>query len=121
MRRYAAVLLDVDGTLVDSNDAHAHAWVDAFAERDIDVTYTRVRSLIGMGGDRLIETLAGLPKDSRAHAALSKRRGELFRDKWLSHVVPLRGARELLLRLTAEQYMWALASAAKADELDAIL
>ena len=37
--RDAAVILDVDGTLVDSNDAHARAWVDAFAEHGITVAY----------------------------------------------------------------------------------
>ena len=41
MRRYNAVMLDVDGTLVDSNVAHAHAWVDAFAERDVEVSVER--------------------------------------------------------------------------------
>ncbi len=48
MSRYAAVLFDVDGTLVDSNDAHAHAWVEAFAEAGINVPFLRVRRAIGM-------------------------------------------------------------------------
>ena len=41
MRRYAAVLLDLDGTLVDSNDAHAHAWVEALAKHGVEVTFER--------------------------------------------------------------------------------
>ena len=49
-----AVLLDVDGTLVDSNDAHAWAWVDVFAEFRQDVPFERVRPLIGKGGDKLM-------------------------------------------------------------------
>jgi len=44
------VILDVDGTLVDSNDAHAHAWVAAFASAGITVAFDRVRRAIGMGG-----------------------------------------------------------------------
>ena len=45
MRRYAGVLLDVDGTLLDSNDTHAHAWVEALAEHGIEVAFERVRRL----------------------------------------------------------------------------
>ena len=44
-----AVLFDVDGTLVDSNDAHAHAWVDAFAEAGVRVSFEDTRRAIGMG------------------------------------------------------------------------
>jgi phosphoglycolate phosphatase-like HAD superfamily hydrolase len=116
MRRYAAVMLDVDGTLVDSNVAHAHAWVDAFAERGVEVSVERVQRMIGMGGDRVIETVMGSQDD-----ALSERRSELFRERWLSHVGPLLGSRELLLRLRSEGYPYVLASAAKADELEAVL
>ena len=53
MKRPRGVLLDVDGTLVDSNDAHAHAWVEALAEHGIVVPFEKVRPLIGMGGDKL--------------------------------------------------------------------
>lgn len=56
-----AVLFDIDGTLVDSNDAHAHAWVEAFAEHGIRVDFTTVRRSIGMGGDKL------MPEIGRAH------------------------------------------------------
>ncbi|HEU0035091.1 MAG TPA: HAD family hydrolase [Kofleriaceae bacterium] len=121
MRRYAAVLLDVDGTLVDSNDAHAHCWVEAFAERDLDVSYARVRRMIGMGGDRLIELVAGYPRDSKDSKRLGERRAELFLDKWLPQVKPLDGTRELLLRLRADGYQYAIASAAKAEELTPLL
>src|SRR5215216_3215662 len=60
MRYYHHVLLDVDGTLVDSNDAHSRAWIAAFAERGFDVDPAHVRRLIGMGGDRLIPAAIGL-------------------------------------------------------------
>jgi len=49
------VLLDDDGTLVDSNDAHAHAWVKAFSEYGFDVSFEKVRRLIGKGGDKVIK------------------------------------------------------------------
>ena len=50
MRGNAGVILDVDGTRVDSNDAHARAWVDAFADSGITVAFELVRRSIGMGG-----------------------------------------------------------------------
>src|SRR3712207_7022379 len=53
--RVKAVLFDVDGTLVDSNDAHAAAWVKAFAEHGVSVDPITVRRSIGMGGDNLID------------------------------------------------------------------
>ena len=83
-----AVILDVDGTLVDSNDAHAHAWVDAFAEAGIDVSYDRVRRAIGMGGDKLMPHVAGIREDSREGTRISKRRGEIFSERYLPHLAP---------------------------------
>ncbi len=58
------VLLDIDGTLVDSNNQHAQAWVDALAEVGIDVPFDAVRRAIGMGGDKLLPQVAHIEKDS---------------------------------------------------------
>src|SRR3954471_5789963 len=99
MRRFAAVLLDVDGTLVDSNDAHAHCWVEALEKFDIEVTYARVRQLIGMGGDLLIEAVGGPEPGSKQNKKISEARGELFLEKWIQKVTPLVKSRELVLRL----------------------
>ena len=52
------MILDVDGTLVDSNDAHARAWVEAFAGHGITVAFDHVRRCIGMGGDKLMPEVA---------------------------------------------------------------
>lgn len=121
MRRYAAVLLDVDGTLVDSNDAHAHAWVDTLAAHDLEVSFERCRRMIGMGGDRLIEAVGGPTRGTRDNHKIGEHRSKLFQDRWLRHVKPLDGARELVLRLRAEGYQYAIASAARADELIPLL
>ena len=64
MRRFRGVIRDVDGTLVDSNDAHARSWVEALAEQGITVAVEEVRKLIGMGGDKLLAKLTGLEADS---------------------------------------------------------
>lgn len=120
-RRYAGVLLDVDGTLVDSNDAHARCWAEALAANDLDVPYAMVRGLIGMGGDLLIETVGGPARGTRANEKIGAQRSELFRERYLPTIRPLVGARALVLRLGAEGYHYAVASAAKADELRPLL
>lgn len=118
---YRSVLLDVDGTLVDSNDAHAHAWVEAFATHGHDVPFDRVRQMIGMGGDRLVEEAVGLARDSKQNAAIGATRSELFLGTWIDKVRPMPGARALVLRLQREGCEIAIASAAKAEELDPLL
>jgi HAD superfamily hydrolase (TIGR01509 family) len=121
VRPFQAVLLDVDGTLVNSAEAHVHAWLDALSAHGIEVPPTLVRPLIGMGGDRLIEVLTGWPKESRRAHKLSSERSEIFRERWLPAVRPLVGARKLLLRLRAEAYQYAIATAAKDEELEPLL
>ncbi|MBA3458475.1 MAG: HAD family hydrolase [Deltaproteobacteria bacterium] len=117
MRRYAAVLLDVDGTLVESNDAHAHCWAEVLEKHGYEVPYSRVRSLIGMGGDLLIHAVGGPEPGTRESEKIAKHRSELFLDHWLEKVRPLPKARELVLRLGAEGYRYAVASAASTKEL----
>src|SRR3569623_786857 len=90
MRRYQGVLLDVDGTLVDSNDAHAQAWVEALVKHVYEITVPRARSLVGMGGDKLIELVTGLAVGSRENERISSARSELFKAKWLRAVEPAR-------------------------------
>src|SRR5687767_8083084 len=119
--RIRGVILDVDGTLVDSNDAHARAWVDAFAEFEFDVPYERVRSLIGMGGDNLLPEAIGVEKYSPQGEALSKRRGEIFKERYLETVDPFLGTRELLTKMRDEGLEIAIGSSAQKDELLALL
>ncbi len=57
------VLLDIDGTLIDSNDAHARAWVAVASEFGYEVSFSIVRTLIGMGGDKLWPTAFGFEPD----------------------------------------------------------
>ena len=66
------VLLDIDGTLVLSNDAHAQAWVEAFAEYGYKINFEDVRPLIGMGGDQLIPQI--LPELSGKEGSWQKSR-----------------------------------------------
>jgi len=116
-----AVILDVDGTLVDSNDAHAHAWVEAFAEHGIAVPFEKVRRAIGMGGDKLMPFVAGISEDSDQGERIGERRGAIFRKTYLPAIRPFPRVRELLERFRADELTLAVASSAKDDELTALL
>ena len=121
MTRPRAVLLDVDGTLIDSNDAHAHAWVDAAAEFGYAVSFGQVRRLIGMGGDKVIPELTGLSEDDPRGAELKERRGKIFRKRYLPSLRAFPGARELLERFREDGLDIVVASSASRDDLDALL
>lgn len=115
------VVLDVDGTLVDSNDAHARAWVDAFSEAGITVPFDRVRRAIGMGGDKLMPSVAGIEEESDTGKAVSARRSVIFKERYLPDVRAFPRTRELVLRFRADGFGLAVASSAKEDELQPLL
>jgi HAD superfamily hydrolase (TIGR01509 family) len=117
----AAVILDVDGTLVDSNDAHAHAWVEAFAEHGVAVAFDSVRRSIGMGGDKLMPQVSGIEEDSDLGSGIASRRGEIFKAKYLAGVRPFPRTRELIERLLTDGFVLAVASSAQEDELEPLL
>jgi HAD superfamily hydrolase (TIGR01509 family) len=117
----AAVLLDVDGTLVDSNDAHAQAWVKAFAEAGIAVDSTQVRRSIGMGGDKLMPAVSGLSEESPQGRRIAERRREIFTSEFLPHLEPFRDADRLVAALRARGLSVVAASSAKKDELRHLL
>jgi HAD superfamily hydrolase (TIGR01509 family) len=115
------VIFDIDGTLVDSNDAHAESWVDAFAEAGYDVPFDVVRPLIGMGGDKLLPKAAHIEADSEEGKKLTKRRTEIFREKYLPHLKALPGSRALVLRVRKEGLTPVVATSAKDKELKDLL
>ena len=115
------VIFDVDGTLLDSNDAHAQSWVDTFAEAGYDVPFDVVRPLIGMGGDKVLPKAIGIAADSDEGKKLTKRRGEIFRKKYLPNLKPLDGSRDLLLRVRADKLKPVVATSAKSEELEGLL
>jgi HAD superfamily hydrolase (TIGR01509 family) len=119
MRR--GVLLDIDGTLIDSNEAHARAWVDALAETGRAVDFERVLGLIGQGGDKLVRELVHVPRFSAEGEALSSRRKELFLARYCPQVRALPGARALLARIRDAGMVTVVATSAEADELEALL
>jgi len=113
-----AVLFDIDGTLLDSNLAHAQAWVEVFRRHGHEVPVEAVRRQIGKGADKLMPVF--LPKDEvdRVGEKLKKERVELFREKYLPRVRPFPQVRELFERLTGDGKKVALASSATGPELE---
>ena len=120
-RKLEGVLLDVDGTLIDSNAAHAQSWSDTFREFGYDIPAERVRPLIGKGGDKLLPELTGVEADSDRGEALSARRAEIFKSCYIPHLRQTRGARALVDRLRKEGLRLVIATSANEDELRPML
>jgi HAD superfamily hydrolase (TIGR01509 family) len=119
--RPRAVILDVDGTLIDTNDAHAHAWVDVCREFGYEVAFGHVRRMIGMGGDRVLPSLTGLSDESETGEQIKTRRGEIFRERYLPSCQPFPQARELLQRFAADGMQLVVATSASKDDMAALL
>lgn len=115
-----AALLDVDGTLVDSNDAHARAWVEVLAKAGHGVPYERVRRLIGKGGDKLVPEATGIEDEARVQA-LGEARTKRFLEHYVDEVRPLPRVRELLERMRESGLQLVVATSAKDDELERLL
>ena len=112
-----AVIFDIDGTLLDSVDLHAKAWVEAFQHFGFTVEYPAVRSQIGKGGDQLLPEFLS-PEELKAKGEeLQKYRSDLFKSKYLSQVKPFPRVRELFEKVLAGGQKTALASSAKGEEL----
>ena len=113
-----AVLFDVDGTLVDSNDLHAAAWREAFSHFGIELPFDDIRQQIGKGGDNLMPTLL-TPEQLKAKGkAIEAYRSELFGRDYLPRVAPFPGVRELFEKLFGAGIKIVLATSARQAELD---
>jgi HAD superfamily hydrolase (TIGR01509 family) len=115
-----AALLDVDGTLVDSNYQHALAWYRAFRQSGIVLPLWRIHRHVGMGGDQLVPALAGNEFDETRGDEIRELRGEAYADL-IDEVEPLEGSRELIADLKERGLTVVLASSSPQDELDRYL
>lgn len=115
------VMLDVDGTLVDSNDAQAKSWVEAMEDYGYHVPFDKIRSLIGMGGDHLLPTAIGVQKDSEIGQKIDQRHKEIFKERYLSSIHAFPYAQDLLNRMRERGLKLAIATSAPPDELKALL
>jgi len=115
------VLLDIDGTLIDSNDAHARAWVDSLRDHGYVIPFEEVRPLIGMGGDKMLPILTGLDPDSGEAKRMTETRSQLFLKGELPTLRPTKGARALLEHLTSIGMELVVATSSKPNEVQALL
>ena len=113
----AAAILDIDGTLVDTNYHHAVAWFRAFRQHGHVVPIWRIHRHIGMGGDQLVAALLSQEVEEREGDSIRQAEKALYLAV-IAEVVPLRGARELMQDLRDRGRRVVLASSAKAVEVD---
>jgi HAD superfamily hydrolase (TIGR01509 family) len=112
-----AAILDVDGTLVDTNYHHAIAWYRAFRQHEVVLPLWRIHRHIGMGGDQLVAALAG--EDFEAEQGEDVRSAEkALYMALIVEVEPLQGAKELIEDLKRSGHAVVLASSAKPDEIE---
>ena len=112
-----AAIVDVDGTLVDSNYHHAIAWQRALRRHGVSVPAWRIHRHIGMGGDQLVAAVAGDEVEERCGDAVRDAETSLYMEL-IDEVQPLAGARELIVALGERFDSVVLASSAKEDEVD---
>lgn len=117
-KRTTGIIFDIDGTLIDSNDIHARAWVEAFAEFDKNIPFGIMRSQIGKGGDLLVPDLLSAREMQDFGEKVKKRRPAIFKAKYRSQITPFKRVREDLEVLHARGIRMALASSANPDEVD---
>ncbi|HEV7415453.1 MAG TPA: HAD hydrolase-like protein, partial [Tianweitania sediminis] len=87
----SAVIFDVDGTLIDSNDLHAQCWVETFQHFGVELAFETVRGQIGKGGDQLKPALLPAELVKQEGDAMDDFRRELFTCNYLPLVKPFEG------------------------------
>ncbi|MGH2957142.1 MAG: HAD family hydrolase [Solirubrobacterales bacterium] len=112
----AAVILDIDGTLVDTNYQHALAWYRAFRRHGVLLPVWRIHRAIGMGGDQVVSALAGEEAERELGDQIREAEGPLYMEM-IDEVEPLEGARELVRELCEAGRTVVLASSAKEEEV----
>lgn len=113
-----AVIFDIDGTLIDSVDLHAQAWQEALSKYGHKVAFQDVRQQIGKGGDQLIPVFLTPEQQKQYGKQLEEDRAKIWKSNYMHRVRPFPRVRELVERILADGKQVALASSAKADELE---
>jgi HAD superfamily hydrolase (TIGR01509 family) len=113
----AVAILDIDGTLVDTNYHHAIAWYRAFRRHDIVLPLWLIHRHIGMGGDQMVQALTDEATEAEQGDDIRAAEKPLYL-AFIEEVAPMEGSRQLIEQLKARDHTVILASSAKQDELD---
>jgi beta-phosphoglucomutase-like phosphatase (HAD superfamily) len=116
-----AVIFDVDGTLVDTVDLHAAAWVETFRRFGVDADFQEVRGQIGKGGDQMMPVIAPQSVVDAHGQEMEAFRSDLYKREYLPRATAFPGVRALFERLKADGLRVAIGSSCKADELGTYL
>lgn len=114
-----AVLFDVDGTLVDTVDFHARAWVETLGHFGVEADLRDVRAQIGKGGDQLLPGLVSPAMLEEKAEAIAAHRAELFKREYLPQVCAFPGVRALFERIRSAGIKTVLASSGEPEEVEA--
>jgi HAD superfamily hydrolase (TIGR01509 family) len=113
----AVAILDIDGTLVDTNYHHAVAWYRAFRQHGVVLPIWRIHRHIGMGGDQMVESLTDSSTEDEKGDDIRAAEKPLYM-AFIDEVEPMKDARQLIVDLKDRGHTVVLASSAKQDELD---
>jgi len=116
----AIAVLDIDGTLVDTNYQHALAWYRAFRRHQIVLPVWRIHRHLGMGGDQVVEALTDERTERELGEEIRAAEKELYFEL-IGEVEPMEQARELISDLGQRGHLVVLASSAKEDEVECYL
>ncbi|MEO6260299.1 MAG: HAD family hydrolase [Thermoanaerobaculia bacterium] len=111
------IIFDIDGTLVDSNEAHIDCWIEAFQSFHKTFDRATIGSQMGKGGDLLVPDLLNAREMRSFGEDLQKSRGKLYKEKYLRAIKPFPAIRSLFQSLRAEGLKLALASSSDAEEV----
>jgi HAD superfamily hydrolase (TIGR01509 family) len=112
-----AVIFDLDGTLVDSNELHVEAWDRAFQKFGKEFSRDRLRSQIGKGSDRYLPEFLTAEEMKDIGKQVDECHTDLFKNEMLPKVRPFPKVRELFLRIRADKKKIALATSGKGEEV----
>lgn len=112
-----AAIFDIDGTLIDSVDAHAESWVKTFKQFGKDISHADARNLIGMGSDQFLCDYFSKEQVEKDKEKIDKYRSDLFMKEYMSRIKPFPKVRELFLKLKEDGIKIVLASSATENEV----
>lgn len=115
--RRRGVLFDVDGTLIDSSYIHTIAWWGAFREHGYDIPMASIHHHVGMGGDRLVDSLLPGARERSADSEVMASHGALYASHWPA-LRAFKGTKDLLAQCHAGGLAVALASSARKKDLE---